>query len=109
MAFGESIVAYFGGDISGLKKACSDAAAEVDNLNQRMGSRVESGLARSFLGLSAIRAVRGWASEAIKAAQDTRDEFEKLGIEYAPVGVACKFSTESFNEGRQCRSFGFHG
>ena len=79
MAFGESIVAYFGGDISGLKKACSAAAAEVDNLNQRMGSRVESGLARSFLGLSAIRAVRGWASEAIKAAQDTRDEFEKLG------------------------------
>jgi len=79
MAFGESIVAYFGGDISGLKKACSDAAAEVDKLNQRMGSRVEMGLARSFLGLSAIRAVRGWATEAIKAAQDTRDEFEKLG------------------------------
>jgi hypothetical protein len=78
MAFGESIIAYFGGDTSGLKRACGEAAAEVDKLNTRMGSRLETKLVSSLFGIAAINAVRNWASEAIKGAQETRDEFEKL-------------------------------
>lgn len=78
MAFDFSIKAFFGGDVSGLKKATAEAMQEVDKLNQRMGGRAMHHLVGGFIGFEALRTVKEWAGEAIKQAQETRDKLEEL-------------------------------
>jgi hypothetical protein len=79
MAFGSSITAYFGGDTSGLKKAVGEAQAEVARLNASMGGRMEHKLISGIIGAEALRTLKTWVSESIKAAQETRNEFERMG------------------------------
>ena len=79
MAFDSSIKAFFGGDVSGLKTAIHEAGAELDKFSQRAGARMEHHVLGSLFGMEMLRRVKDYAQEAIKGAQATRDELEKMG------------------------------
>lgn len=88
----DSLIVKLGADTSEFKGGIHEAAEAtremggaldevghaLDHFNENT-NRIQHHLLNNFLGFEAINHIREWASEAIKGAQETREQFEKLG------------------------------
>lgn len=77
-----SIIAYFGGDTTDLKRASEEAGVIVKGFG-RQASLAFKEIAAGFIGAvivaEAVRAFKELATEAIDSAEKSRDALEKLG------------------------------
>lgn len=77
-----------------LKHSANELGEALEHLNEKTG-RLQHRLLEGFIGYEAIMRIKEWGIESVKAAQETREQFEKL---HHPIDDATR-SLAAFGDG----------